>query len=308
MNYMKYILPMCAVLLTAIMLSGCFEVTNKEGTGPTEYWDAAYNYDHQVNTTLGSQGKLNKFTYEENIISEGKQTSYKVGGAYLGKFDTPIRGTEYNYSTGNSTVVVVGTLKCEVVEYNITRTKAENTTDTFPAWYTVKIYRVYNGSNDATYYGSGGYWAKYESHDAEGNYYTWENPEAVEFNSNYTAYYEGTDNSNAHDEVIWHLYFSLWGGFWVNYGEGFKDGRKWGVSIAGIAGWSYSTEKTTYTVGTNTFNAWTAQSKFNADSGSWVDKAVICTSLPVPLLFQWRVDDGGTISSFEYKLTEVTFA
>jgi hypothetical protein len=306
MGYSRYLLMLCAVVVAAIMLSGC-TVTNEEGTGATEYWDAAYDYDHTVNTTLGSQGKLDKFVYEENIIADGEKLTYRVGGSYVGMLDTVIHGMEYNYTTGNSTVVVVGTVKCTVVEYNITRTRAENATDPFPAWYTVRIYRVYNASNDASYYGAEGYWAKYEAHDSNGSRYTWENPDAVEFNSDRTVYYEGTDNTVAHDEVIWHLYFSLWGGFWVNYGEGFKDGRKWGVTIAGVAGWSYSTDKTTYTAGSHVFNAWTAQSKWNSDEGSWVNKAVICTSLPIPLLFQWRVDDGGEITSFEYKLTEVSF-
>ena len=107
--------------------------------------------------------------------------------------------------------------------------------------------------------------------------------------------------------MVWHLYYSLWGGFWVNYGEGFRDGRKWGISIAGVTGWSHTTDKTTYTVGTNVFDAWDAQSKWNGDGDSWVNKAIIATSCPVPLMFQWKVDVDGEIDSFEYKLTDISF-
>ena len=303
-----YIFIAAAVAMVAVLLvSGCITVTDEEGTGPTEYWDAAYDFEHDVNTTLGTQGKVDTFTYEENIIRGDEKVSYKVEGTYHGKKDTPIRGMAYNYTTGNSTVVEVGSIDCLVIEYKITRTKAENTDDEFPDWYKVTIYRVADESNDATYYGSAGYWAKYSSSDSDGNEYTWENPDAIEFNSDYTVYTEGTDNNYAHDDVVWHLYYSLWGGFWVNYGEGFRDGKKWGISIAGVTGWSHTTDKTTYTVGSHVFDAWDAQSKWNGDGDSWVNKAIIATSCPVPLMFQWKVDADGEIDSFEYKLTDISF-
>jgi len=302
-----FILLGAAVAMVAILLfSGCFTVTDEEGTGPTEYWDAAYDFEHKVNTTLGTQGKVDKFTFEENIIRGEEKLTYKVDGTYGGVKDTKIHGFQYDYSTGNQTKVEVGTVACEIIEYKITRTKAENTDDEFPDWYKVKIYRVEDETNDATYYGIYGYWAKYESSDSEGNSYTWENPEAVQFGSNYTVYYEGTDNNYAHDDVIWHMYYSLWGGFWVNYGEGFRDGRKWGITV-GTTGWSHTTDKTTYTVGSHVFNAWEAKSKWTGDGDSWVNKAIIATSCPIPLLFQWKVDADGEINSFEYKLTDISF-
>jgi hypothetical protein len=214
---------------------------------------------------------------------------------------------EYNFTTGNQTVVEVGSVECLVIEYKITRTKAEGVDDEFPDWYKVTIYRVKDQLNNATYYGVYGYWAKYVSEDSEGNQYTWENPDAIEFNSDYIVYTDGTDNQYAHDDILWHLYFSFWGGFWVNYGEGFRDGRKWGVTIAGMAGWSYSVDKTTMDVGAHTFNAWEAKSKWNSDDASWTNKAVIATSCPIPLEFNWMVDDGGDIDSFQYKLTDISF-
>ena len=67
MKESKLILAAGALLVVALFFAGCV-VTNEEGTGPTEYWDAAYDYEFTVNTTEGSQGKLDKFTFEENII------------------------------------------------------------------------------------------------------------------------------------------------------------------------------------------------------------------------------------------------
>ncbi len=307
MNKGYFIMASAVAVMALFLISGCITVTDKEGTGPTEYWDGAYDFEHKVNTTLGTQGKLDTFSYEENIINGDEKVSYEVDGTNHGVEDTVIHGFEYNYTTGNSTVVDVGTIECFVIEYKIVRTKAENVETEFPDWYKVKIYRVKDGDNDATYYGYNGYWAKYESSDSDGNSYVWENPDAVEFNSNYTVYYEGTNNDDAYDDVVWHMYYSLWGGFWVNYGEGFRDGREWGISIAGVAGWSHTTDKTSYTAGDHKFDAWEAKSKWNSEEDSYVNKAVICTSLPVPLEFQWKVESEGEINSFEYKLTSVSF-
>lgn len=306
MKQSRLLLGTAALAVVALLLAGCI-VTNEEGTGPTEYWDAAYDYEFTVNTTEGAQGKLDKFAFEENIIDGDMKLTYKIEGDYQGVKSTVIRGFEYNYTSGNQTVVEVGTIDCSVVEYKITRTRAEGTDEEFPDWYKVKIYRSEEDGNGASYYGPDGYWAKYESSDSDGNEYVWENPDAVDYGSDYTIYYNGTDNDYAKDDVLWHLYYSLWGGFWVNYGEGFRDGREFGIQIPGVAGWSHTTDKKTFEVGDHKFDAWEAKSKWNGDDASWTNKAIIETSMPIPLLFQWKVDDGGDVASFEYKLTDVSF-
>jgi len=302
-----YIFILAAVAMVALLLlSGCIDVTNEDGTGPTEYWDGAYDFENTVNTTAGAQGKLDTFTYKENIIEGEENHAYEIKGKYEGLKNTTIHGFEYDYETGNSTKAVAGYIDCYVIHYNISRTSSTSE-EAFPDWYSVRIFRVYDASNDADYYSSLGYWAKYESWDSDGNYYVWENPDAVEFNSELTVYYEGEDNDEAYDGVVWHLYYSLWGGFWVNYGEGFRDGKEWGITIAGVVGWSHSTDKITQDVGSHTFDAWEAKSKWNADESSYVNKAIISTSCPIPLLFQWKTDDSGDINSFQYELTSVTF-
>ena len=294
-----------AIVAVMVLLTGCIEITDEEGEGPIEFWDSAYDYEAAVNTTDGEQGKVSTFSYTETIFRDGESVEYIIDGIYEGVLSTEIRGMEYDYGTGNYSTVTVGTIECYVVHYNIT-----SDIEGFPTWYSMRVFIKVDDDPDSTHYTVFDFWAKVECWDSNGDHYTWENPDAVDFGSTMDPYVsaDGTMNSNVEADVFTHLYTSFWGGFWLNYEEGFRDGRETGINIAGIAGWSHTTDKIEHTVGSHTFEAWEAKSKWNADDDSFVNQAVIAVSCPIPLLFQWRVSEGDSTDSFEYRLTSLTFA
>ncbi len=296
-----------AVAIVAILLfAGCV-IQGDEGTGPIEYWDAAYDYEYEcVNTTAGNVGMVDTFKYEETIFNDDGKIKYTLVGKYEGVQSTVIRGEAYDYDTGGYNTTVVGTVNCTVLMYNVTRDEAPDSYQDFPAWYSCRIYMVKGSEVEAQASTVEGYWAKFYSWDADGNTYLWENPDAVEQNSDYTSYTEGQDDQNIRGEVIWHLYGTFWGNFLAGYNAGFRDGKWWSIA-AGTAEWSHSTDKTQMSVGTYTFDAWEAKSKWENDQDVWTNKAVICRSLCIPLLFQWRAVDEGDTTSFQYELVDITF-
>ncbi len=291
-----------AIVAVMVLLTGCIEVTDEEGTGPTEYWNDAYNYESVVNTTEGAQGTLHTFSYTEVIIEGGISTTYEIDGTNFGIQSTEIRGVDYDYTTGNETIVVAGTIDCFVIQYNIS-SDAEG----FPAWYTIKMWIEADEALDNTMGMVYGYWVKMEAWGADGSYYLYENPNMIDSTSDYTIYVEGEINEDAEEDVIYHLFYSLWGTFMVDWDEGFRDGREWSVAVFSI-GFSYSVDMIEYTVGAHTFDAWEAKTKWNSPDNSFIRKAVISVSCPIPLLFQWKVDVDGEIDSYTYELNSITFA
>ncbi len=291
-----------AIVAAMVLLTGCIEVTDEEGEGPVEFWNSAYDYEAVVNTTDGEQGIVKTFSYTEVIIEAGISTTYEIGGTNFGRESTEIRGMDYNYTTGNETVVVAGTMDCFVIQYNLT-SDAEG----FPAWYTIKIWLEADDTFDNTMGAVYGYWVKMEAWGADGSYYLYENPNMIDPTSDYSIYIEGELNEDVEEDVIYHLFYSLWGIFMVDWDEGFRDGREWSVAVFDV-GFSYSVDKIEYTVGAHTFDAWEAKTKWNSPDDSFTRKAVISTTCPIPLLFQWKVDVDGEINSYVYELNSITFA
>ncbi len=299
-----------AIVVMMVLLTGCIEVTDEEGEGPVEFWNSAYDYEAVVNTTGGEQGKVSTFSYTETIFRGGESVEYIIGGIYEGVLSTEIRGMEYDYGTGNYSTVTVGTIDCYVVHYNIT-----SDIEDFPTWYSMRVFIKVDDDQDSTHYSVFDFWAKVECWDSDGEYYTWENPNSANSSSTMNDYIvvngeidsAGSMNQDVEKDIFTHLYTSFWGGFWLNYEKGFRDGRKTGIDIFGAVGLSTSTNKVEHTVGDHTFEAWEAITKLDANDDNAVNKAVIAISCPIPLLFQWRVTEGGSTDSFEYRLTSITF-